>query len=189
MPDRKQRTPNLAIDNLCLFKNKQGQLCTILGLMDKTVPINGVNTLFKGWVMSGGHMEYHQDLSTEECSRRELLEEFGIKPENIIRTVPCAVFEDLLRDSRNEYISTLYLHWVNQIPKSTDEHKVVLVVTLEELLGMIKSGKPLKVPQAWSPSYKPAEEYGLLNGHDSMIAAALELPATKALMGEIASTF
>jgi hypothetical protein len=56
-PDIKQRTPNVAVDNLCLFKDRAGRLCTIVGLFDKTVPINGVDTKFKGWTLSGGHVE------------------------------------------------------------------------------------------------------------------------------------
>jgi 8-oxo-dGTP pyrophosphatase MutT (NUDIX family) len=130
--------------------------------------------------MSGGHVEYHQDLSTEECARRELQEEFGIRPENIIKTVPIAIFEDFLRDGRNCYVSTLYAHWINQIPKPSDEHKVVVIVTLDYLSQVLKGNKKIK---------HGTEELPLLNGHDSMLAAALDLATTKALVGEIASTY
>jgi len=37
LPDVKQRTPNVAVDNFCLFKNSKGQLCTIIGNIFKKI--------------------------------------------------------------------------------------------------------------------------------------------------------
>jgi len=132
--------------------------------------------------MSGGHVEVHKDLCMHECALRELQEEFVIEPKNIIKSIPVAIFDDFLRDQRNQYLSTVFLHWINQPPKPSEEHKVVMVITLEDIYVEIQRGGLIL-------DLKSKQAYGFLHGHDSMIKNILGLQTTQAFIGEIMTTF
>jgi len=196
----RQRTPNLAVDNLCLFKYmnhiqdpKYGKICTVLGWMDKEFEAHGQKKRVTGWVLSGGHVEYDDmpmpngrtdpaDLSCTERALKELEQEFGIAPQNVVRTVPVAFVDDFLRDPRNKYATLVHLQWINAAPKPTDEHKVVMVVTLEELSKMLHEGLK-KSPRPGVP------EAGFALGHGGFIKEILQAPQTKQLMGDMMTAF
>lgn len=192
MPGLKQRTPNVAIDNLCLFLNtlpdcpveQRGKVCTILGFFDKEVkdfaaPDKMIR--LRGWVLSGGHVEYDRDADMRQCALKELAEEFSIDPSDIIVTKPVAMFDDAFRDQRNRYITTVFAHWVNAAPRPSDEHKKIIIVSLERLKHLIDTGEPVSVEEG--------KEYRFLHGHDSMLKALLEhCPAVDSICKDIAET-
>jgi 8-oxo-dGTP pyrophosphatase MutT (NUDIX family) len=162
-PDVKARTPNVAVDNLCLFKRDgDGQICTILGFFDKKFQ----DKPLKGFVLSGGHMEVGSDVDLHQTAYKELEEEFTLAPEDIIKSIPVAVFDDAYRDVRNRYVTTVFAHWINGIPKPSDEHKVLMIIPIEKLKEVIVSGEKLPV--------KEGESYGFLHGHDGMLHQLLQ---------------
>ncbi len=178
-PDVKQRTPNLAADNICLYK-KNGEICTVLGFFDKEVTINGAKKRLQGWTMSGGHMEYHADTSLEECAFRELEEEFTIPRKSIVRSMPIAFVDDVYRDVRNEYLSLVFLHWTNQPPRPSDEHKTVVEIPLSKLSEAIRNNGFKDHNNTFWP---------FLHGHDSILAAVLGLDEAQAFIGKIMNSF
>lgn len=178
-PDVKARTPNLAIDNLTLFKNEKNELCTILGFFDKEVKRG---EKMKGWVLSGGHIEYHQDVDSIQCALRELEEEFNIRREDIVKTVPVAVIDDAFRDSRNRYVTTVFLHWINAVPAPSTEHKVLKIVPVKTLKDMIATGEKLSIDE------NSKEKFGFCHGHDGILNVLFQDPQVQSICKEIMSS-
>lgn len=171
-PDLKARTPNVAVDNLCLFK-RDGHICTILGFFDKKFQ----DKPLKGWVMSGGHVEYGSDVDLHTTSIRELEEEYTVSPEDIIKSIPVGVFDDAYRDVRNRYLTTVFAHWINGVPKPSDEHKALVVIPIERLKDVIVSGEKIAL--------REGESYGFLHGHDGMLYKLLQNKQVLGLCKEI----
>lgn len=176
-PSVKARTPNVAIDNLCLFKNQEGQLCTIVGFFDKELK----GKPMKGFCLSGGHEEYYDDVDLDHCAKRELKEEFGIDPEDIIRTVPVGLIDDAFRDVRNRYLTMVFAHWVNAAPKPSDEHKVLKIIPIHILKDLLQTGQKIQLDE------NTKEEYGFVHGHDGILATLLKDPNVVSLCREIMS--
>jgi 8-oxo-dGTP pyrophosphatase MutT (NUDIX family) len=165
-PDVKARTPNVTIDNLCLFKNDKGEVCTILGFFDKEFQ----GKRLKGFVLSGGHVEYHEDVDLKQCALRELEEEFHIPSSDLIKSKPVALFDDPFRDIRNRYVSMVFVHWINGAPKPSEEHKVLKIIPLDTLQDLIRMDAGLTVDE------NSTERFGFLHGHDSMLNVLLKNP-------------
>lgn len=163
-PTAKARTPNVAIDNLCLFKNQEDQLCTILGFYDKE--FKGKSK--KGFCLSGGHVEYYQDVDLEHCAKKELKEEFGINPEDIIETVPVGLIDDAFRDERNRYVTMTFAHWINGPPQPSDEHKILKIIPISIIKNLLETGDKIQVDE------NGQEEYGFVHGHDGILAILLK---------------
>ena len=102
-------------------------------------------------------MEVGSDVDLHQTAYKELEEEF---------TLCLAVFDDAYRDVRNRYVTTVFAHWINGIPKPSDEHKVLMIIPIEKLKQVILSGEKLTV--------KEGESYGFLHGHDGMLHQLLQ---------------
>lgn len=183
-PDCKQRTPNVAVDNIVLWK-KDDTVFTVLGLCDKHVKINDQMQHFHGWCMSGGHVEYGSDVSLLMAARRELREEFGVEHKDIIRSCPVAVCDDFFRDMRGIYVTHVFCHWINAEPKPSDEHKVIVTLPVSKLQHILRTTHQIRYQNKGD---KPVD-LGFVHGHDSLLAAVLnKATAFKTLFSDISAS-
>jgi ADP-ribose pyrophosphatase YjhB (NUDIX family) len=183
-PNLLARTPNVAADNLCLFQ-VEGKIYTVLGLFQKEVKTIGSSTtsMMKGYTLSGGHVEYKEDHDIRRCAFRELEEEFKIEREDIVESMAVGVFDDAFRDKRNRYISLVMAHWINAVPKPSDEHKKIKVIEINTLIKLIESGQAIEEDPITKEGLK------LLHGHDSMLYALFtQCPAVQDMCKRISES-
>ncbi len=178
LPQVQARTPNVAVDNLVLWNNPENEEINVaLAWYDKESTTVGDKKL-QGWCMPGGHVEYHEDMSLEAASLRELEEEFHIKEEDIVLKCTLAVVDDFIRDLRNKYITTVFGYFSNSPPRASEEHKTIISFPLSKLEGLIKEKGKLLHP-------KIGEEFGFVHGHDSVLAKILGLNSFKKWVKEV----
>jgi len=71
------------------------------------------------WCLPGGHLEFNEEL--EDCARREVLEETGVKIKNIRF---CTVTNDIFRKEGKHYITIFMLSdWAKGTPKTMEPDK------------------------------------------------------------------
>jgi 8-oxo-dGTP diphosphatase len=84
-------------------------------LMGKRVGSHGRNT----WSIPGGHLEYGE--SIEECAKREVLEEAGVKIKNVRFLV---VTNDVFREEGKHYVTVwVFSDWQSGEPKIMEPDK------------------------------------------------------------------
>lgn len=172
----------------------------ILGVWDKkNVMIYGTTQNVKGLVLAGGgHMERmgnknwrppyggavginmssalkkleDGDPDLRAAADKELSEEIGIDKRNsTIVTQQLGFMDDVFSDPRAHYLRCIFLRWIDQPPKPSEELKSVLNVPINALL-------PLLNRQAkWITANQ--EELFLELNHDVLITLILRMPATQ----------
>lgn len=181
----------------------------ILGVWDKEIVIFGKTTRVQGLVLAGGgHVERtgdknwrpeytgaigavmssqnmkleSGDFDLRSAADKELSEEIGIDRKNsTIVTQQLACIDDVFADPRAHYVRTIYLRWIDQPPKPSDELKTVINVPISALEPLLNR------THQWVTN--TGAHLSLELNHDKLIALILRLPATIEFINNMKSYF
>ena len=177
-----QRCPNVAVDMLLFYKEKDGTIRVPIGFFNKKKKIlTGETVQISGAVISGGHVESGADpkaegkgdLTVASVAPRELAEEFGIT-DYLVPLQMVAEFDDLNLDPRNRYLTHFFAGITEQKPQITEEMSMVRLLSLDDLLSALYGDGMILFPDG--------KRYPFVLGHQYKILTALRLPAVKKML-------
>lgn len=122
------------------------------------------------------------DESLRAAADKELKEEIGVDPRNVRATLPLMIIDDPLSDPRVHGLRVIYLRWIEQTPRPTDELREGVAATLSDL-------KALCDRSVQYTSAKDGKELGLILNHDHMLKLVFETPRTNDFLAYIRSQF
>lgn len=194
IPAQWQRCPRIWTDNFVFFYAKgMDEPHLLLGRWTKKAKIYGEEMLNDILVVAaGGHYETMGakpagfepgDMSLRQAADKELKEEVGIDRRNVKYTHYLGAFDDVLREPRAHGVSHVFLRWVEQAPRPSEELKDILSVPVSQLATLCDPD--MRVP--WiAPDGK---ELFLGLGHDKLIAAVLTLPTTQGFLAAVRTAY
>jgi ADP-ribose pyrophosphatase YjhB (NUDIX family) len=176
-----QRCPSVWVDNLLfLYREGMPEPALVLGRWAKKgVSIYGTKRDVEGLVIAaGGHKErmakkparYEEgDMSLREAADKEIKEEVGVDPRNIRVTKEFGLMDDVFGDPRCDGMrAMMYLRWIEQNPKPTEELKNIIAVPVSQL------GKLARNEVKWR--FSDGKEMGLILGHDKVLRLLMRHP-------------
>jgi ADP-ribose pyrophosphatase YjhB (NUDIX family) len=196
-----QRCPRITVDNLCIFFNREMHMKgiephAILGVWDKKDQVlygkkQHVRVIT---VPGGGHYETQGDknsyvakleegdMSMRAAADKELKEEIGIDRKNSrMYTQQLGYIDDVFNDPRFHCLRSIYLRWVEQAPKTSEEIKSVIPLPVSQLHILYKRQHPWVLPSG--------EELTLGIGHDTMLERIMIHPDTSDFLAAIATMY
>lgn len=187
-----QRCPFIWVDNIIfLYQEGMSQPHLLIGRWKKQVEIYGTLTELEGLVLAGGgHYErmakkgpiYDNmmsrsimpeggDFSLRAAADKELGEEIGIDPRNVKATRELGMMDDVFSDPRCHGLRAgIYLRWIDQAPRSTEELKSVIAIPVDQLHRLYNNTDKWKFPDG--------KEFGFILNHDKLIRMIMKHPDT-----------
>jgi hypothetical protein len=201
-----QRCPYISVDNLCFLYSREmhdrgAEPHLILGIWEKQVELYGSLTKVKGLVLAaGGHYERMANKSRPEehaggrgfkteggdsslraAADKELNEEIGIDKTKVKVTRELGFMDDCISEPRAHYLRCIFLRWIEQSPRPSEELKTVIPVPLSKLPDLC-SGKI---------AYKDAQgqELRLELGHDRLLHLVMAHPETQGFLANLVTIY
>ncbi len=187
-----QRCPAIWVDNFTfLYTKGMAEPELLLGRWKKDVMVYGEKQTLEGLVIAGGghyercakkapitvyspgkgnvNVQMEQgDMCLRNAADKELKEEIGIDPRNIKATQELGFMDDVFSDPRCHGLRFIYLRWVEQPPRPSDELTNVLSIPVSQM------------PKLWDREIQwtspDGKEMGLILNHDNYAKVILNHP-------------
>lgn len=185
-----QRCPSVWVDNFVfIFDGGMREPRLILGRQKKKMNMYGKDQMIDGLVVAaGGHVETMGekseglepgDICLREAADKEMKEEIGIDRRNVVATLPVAVISDPLNDPTRDGLRFVYLRFVKQQVRTSDELKDVFTVPVSKLKDLCDG----------SISIKSADDVSLsfIRNHDQFVKKVMSLSETESFLAVIHS--
>lgn len=122
------------------------------------------------------------DPDLRSAADKELSEEIGIDRKHCtIVTQELGFMDDLFSDPRAHYLRCIFLRWIDQPPKPSEELKTVINVPLPQLAAICARKLSWTAPDGVS--------LGLELNHDTLIRLIMALPATQKFIENMKTYF
>jgi 8-oxo-dGTP pyrophosphatase MutT (NUDIX family) len=197
-----QRCPAVWVDNFIVyFTREMKEPCVLFGKWKKNVEIYGKKRELEGLVLAGGghyermanksphtfHTAYRScsvnfesgDIDLRSAADKELSEEVGIDKKNIKFTKELGLMDDVFSDPRCHGVRYIYLRWVEQTPKATDELKNIVAVPLSDL-HYLANKKPYPVKD---------KEYALILNHHTLLKCIMSMDVTQNFLKKVINVY